>query len=155
MNKMFKPSQHCCTAIYAIVLGIWSQTMVLASPVSHGMELDLGQLSESVKVTAQYSNAVLVAVLPYFSNVSKELDLPTPHPITQADIAQFHVLPFREMTASARLKNGCVFNFTFGFVETYVSPRSPLSSHLQHDTPTPNFQKPMTEQEAVQEYPCY
>jgi hypothetical protein len=156
VNKMAKPGQLVCIAIYtAIVLGIWPQAMAVASPsddhVSHGMVLDLGKLSDNVKVTAQYSNAVLVAVLPYFSNVSKELDLPTPHPITQADIAQFHVLPFREMTASARLKNGCVFNFAFGFVVTYVSPRSPLSSHVQRDTPTSNSQKLMTEQEVVQE----
>jgi hypothetical protein len=114
------------------------------------MILDLGQLGDFIQVTAQYSNAVMVAVLPYFSDVSKKLDLPTPQPITQADVAKFSVLDFRQTTASARLKNGCVFNFTFGFVETYVSPRSPTYYPPIPDKIDSVPRKRMTEKEAVQ-----
>lgn len=113
------------------------------------MILDLGQLSDFIQVTAQYSNAVLVAVLPYFSDVSKKLDLPTPQPITCANVAQFHVLPSREMRASLRLKNGCVFSFVFGFVDSYTSPHSPTYSPSTQDNIAPKRGKRMTEMEAV------
>jgi hypothetical protein len=42
--------------------------------------MELGQTlpasSEWIRVTAEYSNAVLVAVMPYVSNVAQKLDLP-------------------------------------------------------------------------------
>ena len=94
------------------------------------MILDLGSVGDFVQVTAQYSNAVLVAVLPYFSDVAKKVDLPVPQPITQTDVAGLHVLPFKEAKASILLKNGCVFDFQSGFVNRYINPDS-VSYHSQ------------------------
>ncbi|MGA2868120.1 MAG: hypothetical protein ABSF34_03030 [Verrucomicrobiota bacterium] len=104
-----------------------------ASSLSSDMILDLGEISDNIKITPEYSNAVLVAVLPYFSNVSKTLQLPTPQPITLADVEKFNILPFRQTRASVRLKNGCVFSFADGFVDTYTSPRSPSYSRPTSD----------------------
>jgi hypothetical protein len=114
------------------------------------MILDLGQLSDFIQVTAQYSNAVFVAVLPYFSDVSKRLDLPTPQPIVQADVARFNVAPFRSGSASMQLKNGCLFSFAFGFVDAYTSPRSPTYPRPIPDKIEPVLRERMTEKEAVQ-----
>lgn len=101
------------------------------------MILDLGATSRFIRVTADYSNAVLAAVLPIFSDAAKKLDLPVPQPITQTDIAGFHVLPFREPTASLLLKNGWVFNFGFGYVQDFSSPNSYLN--LQDPEKIPNY----------------
>lgn len=155
---MSKMAEHCrlfsmavCTAI---VLGVWPQTMTVAfasgSQMSHGMDLDLGQLSDNVKVTAAYSNAVLQMVLPQFTEVEKKLNLPGNHEIVPSDVLQFHVLPFRNVAASIRLKDGKVFSYAFGFVDSYTSPQSPAYSRPRPDTPVPLSQKPMTQEEAVQ-----
>jgi hypothetical protein len=52
-------------------------------------------LLEMVHVTAAYSNAVLVAVLPHISNFAKKLDLPIPLPITQSQVKKFRVNPIQ------------------------------------------------------------
>ena len=101
------------------------------------MILGLGATSRFIRVTADYSNAVLAAVLPCFSDVAKKLDLPVPQPITQTNIAGFHVLPFREPTASMLLKNGWVFNFGFGYVRDFSSPNSYFN--LQDPDKIPNY----------------
>lgn len=48
-----------------------------------------------IQVTAQYSNAVLLALLPYFSDVAQKLDLPVPHPITMQNVVGGGVMPYR------------------------------------------------------------
>ena len=81
------------------------------------MILELGGASTFIQVTAQYSNAVLVAVLPYFTDVAKKLDLPVPIPITQADIAKVDIWPGPGAPGtSILLKN----NWSFGFLQGYV-----------------------------------
>jgi hypothetical protein len=88
------------------------------------MKLDLGATSRFIRVTSDYSNAVRTAVLPFFSDVAKKLELPVPQPIMQNDIAGFRVLPFRDLTTSMLLKNGWVFNFGFGYVQDFSSSNS-------------------------------
>jgi hypothetical protein len=80
------------------------------------MILELGG-NAFIQVTAQYSNAVLVAVLPYFTDVAKKLDLPVPIPITQADIAEVNIWPGPGAPgAGILLKNKWAFNFQEGYV---------------------------------------
>jgi hypothetical protein len=80
------------------------------------MILELG-VNTWIHVTAQYSNAVLVAVLPYFTDVAKKLDLPVPIPITQTDIAKVNVWPGSGAPgASILLKNDWSFQFLQGYV---------------------------------------
>lgn len=115
------------------------------------MILDLGETSRYVKITPEYSNAVLMAVLPYFSDMARKLNLPVPQPIMQTDIDQFRVLPFREMTASVLLNNGCVFDFHFGFVNLYISPQAPSYRRpTSKNIPRKMHQQIITENEAVQ-----
>jgi hypothetical protein len=114
------------------------------------MLVKLGPTSRFIQVTPDYSNAVLTAVLPYFSDVAKKLDLPVPQPITPADIAKVRILPFRDMAASILLKDGWVFNFILGYVQSFTSPHSYFV--LQDPEKIPNFygEVKMSEAEAVQ-----
>lgn len=91
---------------------------------NQSMKLDLGDKSRFIQVTADYSKAVLAALLPVFSDAAQKLDLPVPQPITQNDVAGFHVLPFGELTASMRLKDGWIFNYGSGCVQDFSSPNS-------------------------------
>lgn len=82
------------------------------------MILELG-VNTWIHVTAQYSNAVLVAVLPYFTDVAKKLDLPVPIPITQADIAEVDIWPGPGAPGAAILlkNNYWSFDFQQGYVD--------------------------------------
>jgi hypothetical protein len=83
--------------------------------------------------------------------VAQKLDLPVPHPITKEDIEQFHVLPFREMTASVLLKNGCIFDFHFGFVNFYTSPQAQSYRRPAPQIPAKARNRPtITRVEAIQ-----
>jgi hypothetical protein len=83
---------------------------------SPGMILDLGDVSHYVKVTPQYSAAAISAVLPFFSKVAIDLDLPVRKPITQRDVVKFNVQPFRNLTVSVLLTNDWVFEYSFGYL---------------------------------------
>jgi hypothetical protein len=97
------------------------------------MILELG-VSPWLHVTAQYSNAVLVAVLPYFGDVAKKLDLPMPLPITRADIAEVSIWPGPGAPgAGILLKNNWAFNFQEGYVD--------LISNT-HGSTLPPYQEP-------------
>lgn len=54
-----------------------------------------GRGPELIQVTTQFSNAVLVALMPYFSDVAQKLDLPVPHPITMRDVVGAGITPLR------------------------------------------------------------
>ena len=116
------------------------------------MIIDLGSLGNFIQVTAQYSNAVLVAVFPYFSNVANKVDLPVPTPIVQADVDTVHVLPFKDMAVSMRLTNGCIFDFQSGFVNRYISPDSIKYQSRRFDgmPRPPRLKRKLDEDEAVQ-----
>jgi len=114
------------------------------------MTLDLGEVDDNINVTSDYSNAVLNAVLPYFDNVAKKLDLPVSLPITQSAIAKCNILANRQTCLSITLTNGYVFSFALGFVNMYQSPHSPSYSHVTPDNANPSPQREITKQEAVQ-----
>lgn len=80
-----------------------------------------GHGPELMQVTAQYSNAVLVALLPYFSDAAHKLDLPIPQPITVQHVVEGRVSPYRypdgEMLgAGITVKGGWAFGFQWGYV---------------------------------------
>ena len=106
------------------------------------MILDLGQLSfgfEWIQVTAQYSNAVLVAMLPYVNDVAQKLDLPLPHPITAAHISSCSIVPQRKIGAEIGVAGGWYFGFGNGYIRTIQSPHSYFS--LQDPADIPKSQK--------------
>jgi hypothetical protein len=54
-----------------------------------------GSGPDLIQMTAQYSNAVLVALMPFFSDAAQKLDLPLPHPITMQHVVGGGVMPYR------------------------------------------------------------
>ena len=93
---------------------------------------------EVVQVTAQFSNAVLVAVLPYVSNVVQKLDLPVPHGITTEHVVSCSVMPQRNhWGVELGVKGGWFFTFSRGYIDTIQSPQS---FFIQQDPEViPNF----------------
>src|ERR1035437_1712314 len=105
---------------------------------------------ELVQVTAQYSHAVLLAVLPYVSDFSRKLDLPIPTPITTNAISGFKCDSRLGQTGGALiLSNGFQFAFLDGRVTLYRSPSSYFS--LQDLDRIPQFYGPvkLTETQAL------
>jgi hypothetical protein len=117
------------------------------------MILDLGQSLASfelVRVAAAYSNAVLVAVMPYISDVAQKLDLPVPHPVTVEQVTHCSVLPNRRVEATIQIKGGWAFAFKWGYIETIQGPHDFFT--IQDFDRTPEFfgEVKMSKREAIQ-----
>jgi hypothetical protein len=93
---------------------------------------------ELVQITAQYSNAVLVAVLPYISDFAQKLELPVKTPIAATQVSEFRCDPRKgEIGGLVTLTNGARFGFSGGHVSSYRSPESYFS--LQDPALIPRF----------------
>jgi len=80
---------------------------------------------ELVQVTAQYSNAVLVAVLPHLSGFSHKLDLPVLTPIAPSQVLEFKCDPRAgQIGGAVVLTNRTMFTFLDGRITIYRSPQS-------------------------------
>ena len=83
---------------------------------------------ELVQVTVQYSHAVLLAILPYVTSFSENLDLSVSTPITTNQVGEFKCDPrFGQTGGMLTLTNGCQFTFLDGRVTIYRSPKSYFS----------------------------
>lgn len=79
---------------------------------------------EIFQVTAQYSNAVLVAIMPHISDFAAKLDLPIPQPITAAQVRQFKCSGRSDIVGGlVILTNGYEFGFRHGIVSQFRSPK--------------------------------
>jgi hypothetical protein len=75
-----------------------------------------------IHMTAIYSNAMLVAILPHISDCAKQLDLPIPQPITANQVVHFGASPYKDIIAGGVwLTNGCWFVFEKGYVGGFRS----------------------------------
>ena len=75
-----------------------------------------------IHVTMAYSNALLAAVLPHVSDCAKNLDLPLPQPITTNQVAEFRVMPVKDVVGGGIwLTNHYVFSFEYGHVCGFVT----------------------------------
>ncbi len=93
---------------------------------------------EILQVTAAYSNAVLVAIMPHVSNFAKTLDLPIPQPVTIAQVKKFGCSPRADhIGGRVVLTNDYSFTFDLGAVVLYRSPHSYYS--LQDPDRLPEF----------------
>jgi hypothetical protein len=91
-----------------------------------------------VQITAQYSNAVLVAILPYVSDFAQKLDVPVHQPITTNMVRSFKCDNRKgEVGGMVVLTNGFQFVFLDGRVCIYRSPWSFFS--LQDPDLLPRF----------------
>jgi hypothetical protein len=78
-------------------------------------------------VLLQYSNAVLVAILPHVSDFAKKLELPVPPTITTNHVRHFGGFEKSErISGHLVLTNGYEFWFNQGHVDSFSSPRSYL-----------------------------
>jgi hypothetical protein len=79
---------------------------------------------ELIHITAAYSNAVLVAILPHVSDFAKGLDLPGAQPVTASQVAWFKPLPFKgQIDGALVLTNNYWFHFSWhGYVCNFRSP---------------------------------
>ena len=103
-----------------------------------------------VQMTATYSNAVLVAILPHFTHVAKTLELPIPTPIVQSQVRHFFCDPRAgEIGGWVVLTNGYEFWYEKGYVRAFSSPWNYF--RLQDPDLVPKFYGPlrMNENEAV------
>ena len=70
-----------------------------------------------IHITATWSNAVLVALLPHFSDCSKQLNLPIPTPITMSQVADFHPpIETGNFESALWLTNSYIFHYLNGAV---------------------------------------
>jgi hypothetical protein len=107
-------------------------------------------LFEVLQVTAQYSNAVLVAVMPYVADFAKSLSLPIPQPVTISQVQRFNCSPRTDLFGGkVILTNGYEFAFLHGRVEMFRNPKSYYE--LQDPRQVPKFFGPikLKEQEAI------
>lgn len=91
------------------------------------MIFDLGQSVSSfewIRVTAEYSNAVLVAVLPYVSDVAQKLDLPIKQPVSSEQVLYCSIPPMRRVEAEIGIKGDWYFAFSRGYIRTIQSDHS-------------------------------
>jgi hypothetical protein len=73
-----------------------------------------------IHITAAYSNAVLVAVLPHISNFAKKLDLPIHLPITKSQVKIFIPNWIQgEVGGGIVLSNHYQFGFDMGYVTVF------------------------------------
>jgi hypothetical protein len=80
---------------------------------------------EILQVTAQYSNAVLMAVMPYVSDFARKMDLPVPQPVTISHVREFRCSPRSDLFGGrVILANHYEFTFLHGRVEMYRNPKS-------------------------------
>ncbi len=103
-----------------------------------------------VNVTAAYSNAVLVALLPHFSDFAQRTELKTPVPIAAPHIREFRVNPTAGIVGGAlTLTNGFRFWFGSGVVDSFHAPRDFFVAQVAETVPEFYGQLRMTENEAV------
>jgi hypothetical protein len=96
------------------------------------MTLDLNSPFEVISVTAQYSNAVLVALLPYVNDVATKLDLHVPRPVTVTQVTHCSIKQQRrlgEVGAEIGVNEGgsdagWSFVFDNGYINTIQGPHS-------------------------------
>jgi hypothetical protein len=81
-------------------------------------------MEQLIHITATYSNALLVAILPHISNFAKKLDLPISQPITADQVIRFNPNPYKgHLSGSVVLTNRYWFVFDQGgFVQSFRSP---------------------------------
>jgi hypothetical protein len=76
-----------------------------------------------VQITTQYSNAVLLAVLPHVSEFSQNLGLALPTPVTPGHVRRFNCDPHRGQVGGwISLTNGFEFWFADGYVKGFAAP---------------------------------
>jgi hypothetical protein len=99
-------------------------------------------MEQLIHITATYSNALLVAILPHISDVAKKLDLPIIQPVTSSQVLRFNPNPYKgHLSGSVILTNHWWFSFDQrGFVDSFTAATNWFSAdedaveHPEHYT---------------------
>lgn len=84
---------------------------------------DKAPMIQFIEITAQYSNAVLVAILPFVSEFAQKLELPVPLPITTNHVLRFTCdQRMGQIGGAVRLTNGYVIRFDHGVIDSFHAP---------------------------------
>ncbi len=120
------------------------------------MILELGQTlsasSEFIRVTAEYSNAVLVAVMPYVSDVAQRLEIPVPRPLVAEHVIHCSILPKRAVAVEvgvAGTNGNWFFDFSKGYVNIVQGPHDYFSEQEPEMVPSYFGQLKMSRAEAI------
>jgi hypothetical protein len=82
-------------------------------------------MEQLIHMTATYSNALLVAILPHVSEFAKKLDLPIAQPITAEQVSRFRPSPYKgHLEGAIWLTNGYWFLFTRSYVDAFRAPKN-------------------------------
>lgn len=106
---------------------------------------------EILQVTAQYSNAVLMAAMPHVAEFAAKQNLPLNPPVTISQVGTFKCSPRTDLVGGRIvLTNGHEFVFLHGHIEMYRSPQ--CYYELQEPDLVPRFygEVKLTEREAIQ-----
>ena len=108
-------------------------------------------MPDMIHVTLQYSNAVLTALLPIFSDFAARLELPIQTPITVNQVERF--VPGRlpgDVGGKVFLTNGWRFVFFRGYVDAFESPRNYFTEQDPDRVPEYIGTNTMSRQQAVE-----
>jgi hypothetical protein len=92
-------------------------------------------MPDMIHMTLEYSNAVLVALLPVFSDFARKLELPISTPITCESVGQF--APRRlpgDVGGTLRLTNGWRFDYFRGYVDSFEATKNYLDGQRRQIT---------------------
>lgn len=83
-------------------------------------------MEQLIHITATYSNALLVAILPHISDFAKKLDLPIVQPVGIEQVRKFMPNPYRGHSSGAVwLTNNYWFHFDEGgYVDSFRVPKN-------------------------------
>ena len=80
-------------------------------------------MMEIIHMTAAYSNAVLLAILPHVSDFSKKLGLPLPQPVTAGQVVWFRPSAYKgSVEGGLILSNRYWYAFANGCVQGFRTP---------------------------------
>ncbi len=119
------------------------------------MNLVLEPLSGMIEVTANLSNAMLVAMMPYVSDAARKLELPVPQPVTIQQVVHCGIVPLLVNEGEwggfgVELDSGYGLGFQHGYLAHFETTNSFYG--LQDPNEIPRFVGPvrMTQTEAVE-----
>lgn len=116
-------------SLNSVNAAISGQNHPLSKTNTDGFVLYLGSRQSLIKPSPAYSKAALKAVLPFFSDFAKRLNLPVPLPMTEAEVVSCKITPWQNQNGgiagvSIKTKGGFEFSFSSGYVSGFSWPKT-------------------------------
>jgi hypothetical protein len=125
-------------------------TTAAAGPGHRRMVFDFGPIAHFIDVTAQYSNAVLVAVMPYVTDFARKLELPNHGELKSSAVRHCAINPkLEDVSGGITFTNGYGFSFGRGHITGFYSPHAYSKVRDHREIPKYFGTVKMTKEEAV------